>query len=82
MTNGTLDAQQMDQAIQPELSDHSRNESAIRYEKRTIQIRQETDQSDQVSQSIKGQRRFQTRRFRFCLGSRGEISSRRAEVNY
>ena len=35
MTDGTLDAQQMDQGIQVELTDHSHNESAICDEKQT-----------------------------------------------
>ena len=45
MTNGTLDAQQMDQAIQVELADYSRDESEICDEKQTNQNTQETGQS-------------------------------------
>ena len=67
MTDGTLDAQQMDQAIQVELADHSCDESAICDEKRPIKI-PKTDQSKYARngpiitgqpECKKGQRRFQ-----------------------
>ena len=45
VTNGTLDAQQMDQAIQVELADYSCDESEICDEKQTNQNMQETRQS-------------------------------------
>ena len=45
VTDGRLDAQEMDQGIQVELADHSCDESAICDEKWTNQNTQEMDQS-------------------------------------
>ena len=45
VTDGTLDAPQMDQSFQVELADHTRDKSAICDEKQTNQNTQETDQS-------------------------------------